>query len=99
MLENKELSNKQVKDMLEELLESDEDTNNIIEKHKKNELSIEEIEKIIKNILEANSDKVAEYKAGNDRLSKFFIGQIMKETKGNANPVIVNEILNRELHK
>ena len=98
MLDKKELSNKQVKDMLEELLESAEDTNKIIEKYKETELDAGEIEKIVKNILLVNQDKVEEYKNGNDRLLKFFVGQIMKETKGNANPVVVNEILNRELN-
>ena len=57
------------------------------------------MEKIIKNILKENADKVEEYKSGNERLSKFFIGQVMKETKGNANPVTVNKILMEELNK
>ena len=99
MLDKKELTNKQVKDMLEELVESNLDTKEIINKYKSSELTCEEIEVIIKNILKVNNDKVEEYKTGNERLSKFFVGQIMKETKGNANPVVVNEILNRELNK
>ena len=99
MLDKKELSNKQVKDMLEELLESNDDINSIIDKYKSLEMSEEDIEKIILNILEVNKDKVEEYRSGNDRLSKFFIGQVMKETKGAANPIIANKILNRELNK
>lgn len=98
-LDKKEISNKQFKDMLVDLLESSLDTNEIIEKYKQSELSREQIENIIKNILSQNEDKVLDYKNGNERLSKFFIGQIMKETKGNANPVLVNEILISELNK
>ena len=51
MLDKKELSNKQVKDMLEELLESNDDINSIIDKYKSLEMSEEDIEKIILNIL------------------------------------------------
>ncbi len=98
-LDNKEITNKQVKEMLIELLESTDKTEDIINKYKQNELSTEEVEKIIKNILKENADKVEEYKSGNERLSKFFIGQVMKETKGNANPVTVNKILMEELNK
>ena len=98
-LDNKEITNKQVKEMLQELLESNNKTEDIINKYKQNELSKEEVEKIIKKILEDNSDKVEEYKSGNERLSKFFIGQIMKETKGNANPIEANKILMKELNK
>ena len=99
MLDKKEISNKQFKEMMNELLESSEDTKAIIEKYKQNELSEEEIIGVIKNILKENEEKVQEYKNGNDRLSKFFIGQVMKETKGNANPGVVNKILTEELNK
>lgn len=98
-LSNKEISNKQVKDMLIELLESSLDTFKIIDKYKQNELSEEEVKVIVTNIIKQNEDKVLEYKNGNDRLFKFFVGQVMKETKGNANPIIVNEILKSELNK
>ena len=98
-LDSKEISNKQFKDMLIDLLESNLDTVDIINKYKQNELSKEQVVDIIINILNQNKDKVAEYKNGNDRLSKFFIGQVMKETRGNANPVLVNEILMSELNK
>ena len=99
MLDKKEISNKQFKEMMIELLESDKDTKDIINKYKQSELSEEEIFNVIVNILKENSDKVDEYRNGNERLSKFFVGQVMKETKGNANPAIVNKLLTKELNK
>lgn len=52
----------------------------------------------ISAVLSANSDKVAEYKAGKEKLFGFFVGQVMKNSKG-ANPSRVNELLREELSK
>jgi len=56
------------------------------------------IEGAIDQILAANSDKVAEYKSGKDKLFGFFVGQAMKATQGKANPALVNEILQKKLN-
>ena len=55
------------------------------------------IEVVIEQILNTNSDKVAEYKSGKDKLFGFFVGQVMKEGKGAFNPAKVNEILKTKL--
>ena len=55
------------------------------------------IESEIQKILEANADKVKKYREGKTTLLGFFVGQVMKATKGSANPKIVNEILTRLL--
>ncbi|TNH34027.1 Asp-tRNA(Asn)/Glu-tRNA(Gln) amidotransferase subunit GatB [Campylobacter helveticus] len=55
------------------------------------------IEAVIIQILEANADKVAEYKSGKDKLFGFFVGQVMKEGKGAFNPAKVNELLKEKL--
>jgi len=55
------------------------------------------IEAIVDKVIEANPGQVAEYKAGKDKLIGFFVGQVMKETGGKANPGQVNEILKRKL--
>ena len=52
-----------------------------------------EIEKVINKIIENNKDKVLEYKAGKNKLLGFFVGLAMKESKGKANPKILNKIL------
>jgi len=52
---------------------------------------------IIDEILSANTDKVAEYKAGKEKMFAFFVGQTMKASKGSANPQKVNELLKKRL--
>ena len=58
-----------------------------------------EIENVITKVLSQNVDKVNEYKSGKEKLYGYFIGQIMQETKGKANPKLVNEILKKKLAK
>jgi aspartyl-tRNA(Asn)/glutamyl-tRNA(Gln) amidotransferase subunit B len=55
------------------------------------------IETIARAVIAKNPDNVAKYKSGNEGVFKFFVGQVMKETKGQANPQIVNETLKRVL--
>ncbi len=55
------------------------------------------IDAVIARILGANADKVAQYKSGKDKLFGFFVGQVMREMKGKANPALVNEALKRAL--
>lgn len=55
------------------------------------------IEGAIDAVLAANPDKVADYKGGKDKLFGFFVGQVMKNTGGKANPALVNEILKAKL--
>ena len=58
-----------------------------------------EIEKVIVKILTENAGKVEEYKSGKEKLYGYFVGQVMKATKGKANPKLVNEILKKKLAK
>ena len=55
------------------------------------------IEAAIDAVLAAQVDKVAEYRAGRDKLYGFFVGQVMRATQGKANPALVNELLTRKL--
>jgi aspartyl-tRNA(Asn)/glutamyl-tRNA(Gln) amidotransferase subunit B len=55
------------------------------------------LETLIDEILAANTDKVAEYKSGKDKLFGFFVGQAMKASKGSANPNTLNDILQAKL--
>ncbi len=56
-----------------------------------------EIEGAIDTVLAAQADKVAEYRAGRDKLYGFFVGQVMRATQGKANPALVNELLRKKL--
>jgi aspartyl-tRNA(Asn)/glutamyl-tRNA(Gln) amidotransferase subunit B len=55
------------------------------------------IETMCDEIIAANPDKVEQYKGGKEKLFGFFVGQVMKASKGSANPQVVNEILKTKL--
>jgi len=55
------------------------------------------IDAAIAAVLEANADKVAEYRSGKDKLFGLFVGQVMKATQGKANPAQLNELLKKKL--
>lgn len=59
--------------------------------------SADELEKIIAEILVQQSDSVAKYKAGNERLFGFFVGQVMQKTGGKGNPKLIQELLKKHL--
>ena len=56
-----------------------------------------ELERIARAVVAKSPDNLAKYKAGNEGVFKFFIGQVMRETRGQANPQVVNDILKRVL--
>ena len=56
-----------------------------------------EIREVIKRIISENPESVEDYKNGHDRAIKYLMGQVMKETKGKANPRVAMEILTSEL--
>ena len=55
------------------------------------------IEKAAREVIEKNPDNVAKFKSGNEGVFKFFVGQVMKATRGQANPQAVNDILRKLL--
>ena len=55
------------------------------------------IEALVDAVIAANEDKVAEYRAGKEKLFGFFVGQVMKQSGGQANPGMVNQILRTRL--
>jgi aspartyl-tRNA(Asn)/glutamyl-tRNA(Gln) amidotransferase subunit B len=55
------------------------------------------IEKAAREVIEKNPDNVTKFKSGNEGVFKFFVGQVMKATKGQANPQVVNDIVRRLL--
>ena len=94
------LTSKNVKDILELVLTSSLSIEEIIKKAGiSNITDTLALEEIVLNVISNNPDSVSDYKAGKDRAIKYLMGQIMKETKGSANPKLVNEILTRELNK
>jgi aspartyl-tRNA(Asn)/glutamyl-tRNA(Gln) amidotransferase subunit B len=59
----------------------------------------DELNKIVDNIIKNNYKSVEEYQNGKDKLLGFFVGQVMKETKGKGNPKLINQILKEKLKK
>jgi aspartyl-tRNA(Asn)/glutamyl-tRNA(Gln) amidotransferase subunit B len=55
------------------------------------------IEAAARDVISKNPDNVAKYKSGNEGVFKFFVGQVMRATRGQANPQSVNDILRRLL--
>lgn len=88
------------KKVLEELFENPKDPEEIIKEKGWIQISDEgAIKEIVIKILEANPQSIADYKAGKDRALGFLVGQAMKETKGKANPKMLNEMFLNELKK
>ena len=71
----------------------------IKEKELKQQSDPNELEKIVKIVLDKNTDKVQQFKSGKEKLYGFFVGEIMKASSGKANPKLVNDILKKELKK
>ncbi len=94
------ISNNIAKGLIVEILKTGEGAKALVEKKGLSVISnTDEILNIVKAVLENNKDSVEAYKNGKDRLFGFFVGQVMKETKGRANPAVVNELLKKELEK
>jgi aspartyl-tRNA(Asn)/glutamyl-tRNA(Gln) amidotransferase subunit B len=86
------------KDVFEEMVKTGKMPGAIVnEKGLKQVTDTGAIESAVAAILAANPDKVAEYKAGKDKLFGFFVGQVMKAMQGKANPALVNDIIKQQL--
>ena len=98
LIADQTISGRIAKDVFEAMLESGKPAAEIVEeKGLKQVTDTGAIEKAIDDILAANADKVADYRAGKDKLFGFFIGQVMKSTGGKANPAMLNELLKKKL--
>ena len=94
LIEDSTISGKIAKNVFEEMFKTKKKAKDIIEKKGLKQITnIDEIETIIDKVLNNNKDKVEEYKSGKEKLFGYFVGQVMQETEGTANPGIVNEIL------
>ena len=98
-ISDKTISGKIAKSILEEVWESGDDVDNIIKDKGLVQIQDESIlEEIAQKIINNNLSQVEAYKGGKDKLFGFFVGQVMKETQGKANPKSVNDILKNLLN-
>lgn len=92
------ISGKQAKDVLVEMFATGKSAAHIIEERGLAQVSdTGEIERIIDDVLAANPQQLEQYRAGKDALFGFFVGQVMKASKGKANPKVANELLKAKL--
>jgi aspartyl-tRNA(Asn)/glutamyl-tRNA(Gln) amidotransferase subunit B len=98
LIKNNTISGRIAKEVFELMLKDNRDPKVIVEeKGLVQESNVGELEKIIEKVLKDNADKVAEYKSGKDKLFGFFVGSVIKESKGKANPALVNDLLKKKL--
>ena len=94
------ISNSIGKKVMEELFENPKAPSKIIEEKGWLQISDEgAIKEVVLKVLENNSQSVADYKAGKDKALGFLVGQAMKETRGKANPQMLNKMFLEELNK
>jgi aspartyl-tRNA(Asn)/glutamyl-tRNA(Gln) amidotransferase subunit B len=92
------ISTKIAKTVFEEMYTSDKDAGTIVKEKGLVQVSdTGAIEQIIAEVVKANPGQAAEYKAGKEKLFGFFVGQVMKASKGKANPDMVNQLLKKKL--
>ena len=98
-MDDKTLTSKNLKDILDDVLESNKNITEIMkDKGIENITDDKEIREVIKRIINDNPESVNDYKNGHDRAIKYLMGQVMKETKGKVNPGVAMEILTEELN-
>lgn len=98
LLENK-ISVKQAKDIFYKVIDENIEPQKLISTENSQISDIQKLTEIIENILTNNEKQVNEYKAGKNNLFDFFVGQVMKETRGKANPNVTKDILLEKLQK
>lgn len=97
-IEDGTISGKAAKEVLDHLMQNGGNVDSVIDLLGLKQVSdTGALEMICDTVIAANGDKVAEYKSGKDKLFGFFVGQVMKESKGSANPQSVNDILKLKL--
>ncbi len=100
LLKKGTISNNIAKGLVIDILKTGADAEKLVEERGLSVISDESsILPIVQKIVASNPEQVAAYKGGRDKLFGFFVGQAMKETKGRANPQLLNKLLKEELDK
>lgn len=96
-VKNGTISSKQAKEVFFKVLDEKKEPNNFISKENAQISDESELERIIDDIISYSASQVEQYRSGRDRLFDYFVGQVMKNTKGKANPIITKELLHKKL--
>src|SRR5580658_1704062 len=98
LLDEGKISSKQLKQILDVCFEKGEDFGAVYEREKPEQLTdTSAIEKLIDEVIAANPKQVEQYRAGKKTVAGFFVGQVMRASKGQANPALLNELVAKKL--
>ncbi len=98
LIKNGTISGKIAKEVFQEMLKENRTPSEIVKEKNLVQISDSvEIERIVETVLTNNKSQVKQYINGEEKVFGFFVGQVMKETKGKANPKTVNELLRKKL--
>ncbi|HEY8543173.1 MAG TPA: Asp-tRNA(Asn)/Glu-tRNA(Gln) amidotransferase GatCAB subunit B, partial [Pseudothermotoga sp.] len=98
LMDKGEISIKMAKEIFPEIFRTGKMPSQVLEERGMKQISDEKfIEQIVRKAMTQNPKAVEQYKSGKTNIIGYFIGQVMKETKGSANPQLVNEIVKRLL--
>lgn len=98
LLDEGKISSKQMKQLFDLSFEKREDFPAIYEREKPEQITdASAIETLIDNVIAANPKQVEQYRGGKKTVAGFFVGQVMKASKGQANPALLNELVTKKL--
>ncbi len=98
LLEEGKISSKQLKQLFDICFEKSEDFGPVYEREKPQQITdAGAIEKMIDEVIAANPKQVEQYRAGKKTMAGFFVGQVMRLSKGQANPGLLNELVTKKL--
>jgi len=98
LLDEGKISSKQMKQLFDIAFEKGEDFGPVYEREKPQQITdTSAIEKLIDEVIAANPKQVEQYRAGKTTLAGFFVGQVMRASKGQANPALLNELVTKRL--
>jgi aspartyl-tRNA(Asn)/glutamyl-tRNA(Gln) amidotransferase subunit B len=98
LTESGELSSKLLKQLLDRCFESGEDFGAVYEREKPQQISDASVlGAMIDEVIAANPKQVEQYRAGKKTVAAFFVGQVMRMSKGQANPALLNELVAKKL--
>ena len=98
LLDEDKISSKQLKQLFDTCFENGEDFPAVYEREKPQQLTdASAIEAMIDEVIAANPKQVEQYRAGKNTIAGFFVGQVMRASKGQANPALLNELVAKKL--
>jgi aspartyl-tRNA(Asn)/glutamyl-tRNA(Gln) amidotransferase subunit B len=98
LLDEGKISSKQLKQLFDIAFDKGEDFWLIYEREKPKQITdAPAIEKLIDEVIAANPKQVEQYRSGKKTMAGFFVGQVMRASKGQANPALLNELVAKKL--